>query len=101
MQVMGKLRDARTVTPLVKCLQDIRTQYHAERALVEMGPMAEKDLLPLLSQKKPDVRAVAVRIFKAIGTPESIPALEAASQEFTLQVNAKDAIKTIQARSQK
>src|SRR5262249_23756377 len=73
LQVIGKLRDERTVRPVIRCLLELPTQFHADQALKAMGPMAEKEVLALLDQPNKGGWGPAVGILKEIGTPQSIP----------------------------
>ena len=68
-----------------------------------MGPMVEKELLPLVSRKEQDVftRQAAVKILGDVGTLQSVAALEAVAAEnnIFLTNDARAAIAAIQRRS--
>ncbi len=96
---IGKLRDERSVASVARCLLDLATSYHAERALKEMGPLAEIEVLGVLNQKGGPGRQAAIRVLRDIGTQQSIPALQAASQDFVLQGAARGAMDAINART--
>jgi hypothetical protein len=100
LDVLGKLRDPRSVKAVVRCYLPIQTRWHGERALWELGPLAEKEVLKLLDDKDRNVRADACRMLEKIGTRESVPALRAASAQgdFILKVAADNALRAIQAR---
>ena len=58
-----------------------------------------KDLLEVLSQPDKDLWAPALRILKEVGTEQSIPALEAASEgDFSIRGQARDALETVRKR---
>ena len=99
LQALGKMRDKRAVEPAIRCLASLQTTWHAEQALKAMGSLAEKDLLEVLSQPDKDLWAPALRILKEVGTEQSIPALEAASEgDFSIRGQARDALETVRKR---
>jgi HEAT repeat protein len=86
LEVIGKLRDERTVKPVVRCFVEFQTTWHGERALKDLGPIAEKEVLALLNQPDKGLWVPAIRVLKEIGTQKSIPTLEAAARgEISLQ----------------
>ncbi len=102
LQALGKLKDERAAAPMVRCLLDLQTQYHAEQALKAMGPVAEKEVLAMLKQnKKTQDKIIAIRILAEIGTEQSVPDLEAASQSVELQSVSRTALAAINARGKK
>ncbi|HEY7313963.1 MAG TPA: HEAT repeat domain-containing protein [Gemmataceae bacterium] len=102
LQALGKLRDERAVQPALRCLAIFETTWHAEQALKAMGSVAEKGVLEVLRQPNKDLWAPAIRILKEIGTEQSIPALEEASQgDFDFRGMAAGALETIRKRVKK
>jgi HEAT repeat protein len=102
MQALGKLRDGRAAAPLVQCLHELSTQYHAEQALRSIGPPAEKEVLTLLNQNEIKLKVIAVRLLKDMGTQQSVPALQAASRgPIEIQDGARQALMAIAARTKK
>ncbi len=102
LRVIGKLRDERTVEPVVGCFAELATRYHGERALKAMGPIAEEQVLALLREPDKALWVPAIGILKEIGTQRSIPTLEAASRgDVSTQSPAKEAIAAINARTKK
>lgn len=99
LQALGKLPDERAVEPAIRCLAIFETTWHAEQALKAMGPVAEKGLLAVLRQPNKDLWVPALRILKEIGTEQSIPALEEASQgDFSIRGVAAGALEAVRKR---
>jgi hypothetical protein len=100
LKVIGKFRDERTLAPVVRCFRDAETRDQAEKALRDMGPMAEKEVLPFLNHQDVFVRQAAIRILRDIGTRQSVPALEAAaaSDNVIVAMPAREALAAIAAR---
>jgi hypothetical protein len=101
LRVLGKMRDERTVKPVVKCFCEFSTRYHGEQALKALGPMAETEVLALLDQPDQEMHIPAIYVLKEIGTEKSLPALQTASREFRLKGVAEAAITAIKARARK
>jgi hypothetical protein len=101
LDVLGKLRDERAVKPVVSCFMEFNTRWHAEQALKKLGPMAEKEVLALLSQPNKDMRVPAIYVLAEIGTEQSLPALQEATKEFATKGVAEGAIAAIKKRMQK
>jgi hypothetical protein len=100
LKVLGKLRDERAAAPMVRCWLDFPTQWHAERALRDMGPAAEKEVLALVKHPEPLRAEAAVRLLGDIGTQASVPTLEAVSRDNPrLRDTARRALAAIAARS--
>jgi hypothetical protein len=101
LKIIGKFKDERTIPALLKCLKNIHTRHQAQKALQEVGPVAEKDVLPLLQTD--DLRSPALKILKEIGTQQSVPALKAiaATRRGLPAREALDAIAAINVRSMK
>jgi DNA-directed RNA polymerase subunit RPC12/RpoP len=101
LQVIGKFQDPQSLAPVVGCLQDIRTRDLAEKTLKEMGPMAEKGVLPLLNDQDGFLRLSAVKVLKDVGSQASVPALQALanSDDIVLKGPAQEALTAIAARN--
>jgi hypothetical protein len=101
LKVIGNLQDARVVPAVVKCFVNVHSRGPALKALRELGPLAEGDVLALLEQMQH--RRDAIVLLKDIGTPRSIPALQAIAdrKEFAHAPAARQAIAAINARSKK
>lgn len=100
---IGRLRDPRLVAPVIKCFQEFMSRRDAGKALRDMGPMVEKELLPLLVRKERDdvfLRAEVVKVLKDVGTSQSVPGLQAvvAEKNFFLTNEANAALEAIRAR---
>ena len=99
MKALGRLKDERAVEPIAARLEEFFDLHAAEEALKQMGPMAEKAVLARLNHHQWHTRIAVCRILKAIGTKQSIPALEnAAANDFHISLQAKEAIQAIKAR---
>jgi LSD1 subclass zinc finger protein len=98
---LAKTHDPQAVAPLVRAFVDGTNRFEAESALKELGPIAEKKLLPVL-EKEQEVflRLATVNLLKEIGTQESLPALREmiAEDNVHLKSAAQDPIKAINAR---
>lgn len=81
LDALAKTRDERAVEPMIRCLAIFETTWHAEQALKAMGSVVEKNVLELLNQPNGKLRVPALRILEKIGTEQSIPTLEEASQD--------------------
>jgi hypothetical protein len=101
---LAKTKDEQAVAPLVQCFAEGTNRFEAEQALKDMGPMAEKQLLPLLGEdQEVFLRLSTIGILKQIGTRESVPTLRKVVDEGNvhLKVAAQEAIKTINMRTRK
>ena len=96
---IGRFRDERAVSPVLRCFEDFFTRGPAEKALIEMGPMAEKGVLALLGRQ--GMNEAVVRVLGQIGTQQSVPALEALRDDFFLGKKAREALAAIAVRSNK
>lgn len=81
-------------------LSDFLDRPKAARALTAMGPLAEKAVVPLVGKGDPPTRMAACGVLAAVGTPESLPALEAAARDPDRNVAraAADAVLAIKGR---
>jgi predicted Zn finger-like uncharacterized protein len=99
-QALGRLKDERAVEPLAERLENFFSRHDAEEALKAMGPMAEKAVIPRLRHHDDGVRGSACEVLRAIGTKESLPALQVVVDEknFFISPKAEEAIRAIKAR---
>lgn len=81
MTTLGKLGDERAAEPLVKRMVDFGDRGTAAQALRQIGPKAEKAVLPLLEDRDWGVRMETCKILKEIGTAQSKAALEKATHD--------------------
>jgi predicted Zn finger-like uncharacterized protein len=107
MKALGHLKDERAAEPLAARLEDFFDQHFAEEALKEMGTIAEKAVLARLNHHDLQVRMAVCRVLAAIGTNQSIPALEKAvaagkdpfaGENHFVAMEAKRTIQAIKAR---
>ena len=97
---LGRSKDERAVEPLAQLLESFFDQHEASEALRAMGPVAEKAVCERLRHPDHWVRSAACEVLKTIGTPQSLPRLEAivAAEDFFVKRHAEDAIRAIRAR---
>lgn len=97
---LGQLKDERAIPPLTKLLSDPMLRREAVTALRAFGPKAEPAVLPYLNDQDLYLRIDVCRLLKDIGTKESVPALEKASQDKSqlLARAAKEALDAINGR---
>ena len=101
LEVLSKLKDGRAAGPMAQCLLEVSTQNAAEKSLKAMGPIAEREVIPLLKDKDQGVRWAAIRVLKDIGTQESVPVLQAAAASNDQRALAQEALAAIAERSKK
>jgi HEAT repeat protein len=92
------------VEPICERLKDNFDRDHAKRALAEWGGSApERAVLKLIDHSDRRVRIAVCEILKAIGTQESVPALEQIirSKDRFLSRPAAEALKAIKSRGGK
>ncbi|HEV2296485.1 MAG TPA: hypothetical protein VGR35_21755 [Tepidisphaeraceae bacterium] len=77
MGVFAKLKDERTVFPIVRWI--IKDTDVVTKTLIEMGAIAELEVMKLLKERDANVRTAAARILQEIGTIRSISLLKRAS----------------------
>lgn len=101
LDALARLKDARAIAPLAVLLSDESCSHRAEVALIGFGPAAEAATLTALAKQTGNDRRVMIRVLKAIGTTNSVPALVAVSREpdDLLAMLARDALKTIELRN--
>lgn len=102
LDVLGKLGDERGAVAAAQCYLELSTRWHAERALKNLGPVAEKAVQAILNHPDKMMRGAAIRLLQDIGTQESIAALEAAgTSDAFLRAPAQQAITAIRKRAMK
>jgi HEAT repeat protein len=74
MVVLAHTKDKRAVFPIVRWL--IEDTRDAKEALIDMGPVAEDEVIKLLSNKNADARLAACEILGQIGTRKSLKPLD-------------------------
>jgi hypothetical protein len=79
MDVYAKVKDKSCVYPVVKWI--LLDTDNATRALIEMGPVAEDEVIKLVKGPDASGRTAAARILQEIGTIKSLAALKRASQD--------------------
>jgi HEAT repeat protein len=100
-QVLGRLKDERTIEPLARCLGDPIEANDAAGALKPFGPAAEKAVAKRLTERNRRAREAACDLLKDIGTKDSLAELEKLAQDKkdrALASRANEAIKAIRAR---
>lgn len=107
MKALGRLKDARAAEPIAARLGEFFDRHDAEEALKAMGPIAEKAVLARLNHHEWGVRISVCDILAAIGTKQSLPALEKVAaagkdirsgQNHIVGMKAQEAITAIKAR---
>jgi predicted Zn finger-like uncharacterized protein len=99
MKALGRLKDERAVEPIAARLEEMSDAHPAAEALKAMGPIAEKAVLARLSHPEVLVRWQVCEILEAIGTKQSLPALEKTeANDFAAKIQARKAIAAIRAR---
>ncbi|MSU76813.1 MAG: hypothetical protein EXS16_01835 [Gemmataceae bacterium] len=100
---IGRLQDKRSVIPVLECLSVAGLESEVVPTLINIGPVAEPELLGLLKGEDNALRISALRVLEHSGTPACYPALEAltANQDQTTRTRAKIAIDGITARNKK
>jgi hypothetical protein len=99
LSVLGRFHDERAVAPVVRSFQDFMTRDPAGKALLEMGPMAEKDLIPLLKSDDRGLRYETIKVLKVVGTDKCVPVLqELALRDKGSQPLVTDALTAIASR---
>lgn len=99
-KALTKLKTQEAIVPVSKKLGDLFTRRPAVDFLKAMGPAAEPVVVKLLENLDPAVRREAAAVLKVIGTKESIPALEKATEDPDVfaKNNAKDALAAVRSR---
>jgi HEAT repeat protein len=101
MSLLGRLKDERGAEAVAARLPDVFAAVTAEKALSNMGPVAEKAVTPYLTHNDAQVRERAWHITGAIGTKESLPALKtlaAKESDYRAGPAAQNAVAAIQRR---
>jgi hypothetical protein len=88
LKVIGRFRDPQTLPALIRCFRDFHTRADADKALRELGAMAEKDVLEILKERDVFLKRDAIYVLTDIGGEASVPALKevaAAGHVFLVQ----------------
>jgi len=95
-----KYRAKDAIQPISTKLDDVFTRTVAAEFLKAVGPAAEPAVVGLLENRDPAVRREACSVLKAIGTKESISALEKAANDSDSLVkkNAIEAVAAVKER---
>jgi hypothetical protein len=102
LKAVGKFKDERALEPVLRCFRKLGMREPAGKALREMGPMAEKEVLALLQEKDMLLRNDAIKVLKDIGTQASVPPLEQVAADNSavfLRQSAREALAAIAART--
>jgi HEAT repeat protein len=86
---------------LANLLKDTFEKTEAARALISMGPEAEKAVMPFVTYLESQVRQIAVEILARIGTKECIPELQKIQNDRQVGLAARQAIQLIRKREMK
>jgi HEAT repeat protein len=96
--VLARLKDPRAIEGIASRVPYDR--YDAGRALIRIGPDAEKAVWPLLQNRSGEAIREACRVLKRIGSPASIPQLEPLLKyrDASIALLSKVTIRAIEAR---
>jgi HEAT repeat protein len=96
LKVIGRYRHGDIVSAVIPCFRDFHTRAEADKALRELGPRAEQDVLTLLTERDVFLRKAAIEVLTDIGSEASVPALrEAANSNRVLVEPAQQAMAAI------
>jgi HEAT repeat protein len=100
MDALGGIKDERAAAAIANQLTDFGVRRQAKLALVAMGPVAEKHVLPLLKNKDWALRSDVCQILAEIGTDKSIEPLREAAKDrnHLVQQKAEDALRAVEGR---
>jgi HEAT repeat protein len=99
LKILARLKDDKSAEAIARCLTQRQDRTEAARALVALGPGAEKAVIPFLGNQDPLVRREALRVLAQVGTPASIPAIkQLGTLDRTLTRDAAAAVQLINAR---
>ena len=79
MKVLGKTRDKRAATPIMRWL--LKDTDNVVAAMIDLGPIAEDEAIGRLREKEPTARAAAARILSAVGTQKCLIELRRAAND--------------------
>ena len=80
LEVLGRLRDERAVSPVCKLLMSEQDRHSAGQCLVEMGSMVEGAVVKGLKHSDAAVVQACCGVLKEVGTEKCLPALRQAAQ---------------------
>jgi hypothetical protein len=100
MDALAAIKDERGAEAIAKQLPDFKIQHQAKTALIAMGPISEKYVLPLLKNKEYIARSAACEVLAEVGTVKSIEPLKEAvmDRNFLVQQKAADALRAVEGR---
>jgi hypothetical protein len=81
LETLGALKDPRAAESLAKRLTDPFNHDKAGKALVTLGPAAEKAVVPYLTNPDRQARIEACQVLADVGTKKSFEALRTAAQD--------------------
>ena len=97
--MIGKTHDERFVEPVVNLLGEFFFSGQAEKAVKDLGPVAEPAILVMLSNPlKKNAWMTGIRLLKDIGTEKSFPLLEKGTRDPQYRLACADAIIGIRTR---
>ncbi|QJW97143.1 HEAT repeat domain-containing protein [Frigoriglobus tundricola] len=97
-----RFRDDRAVPALVRRLGDPQCTGESAKALIDIGPAAERPVIPALASTDVTEQGAAIDVLKEIGTVDSVPALQkVVSGKSFWSTKAVEALKLIRARAKK
>ena len=101
-ETLTKYKPPTAIAPIAGQLADLQTRSAASAFLKAMGPAAEDAVLLQLGSSDTWTRAAACEILAAIGTKQSIPALQKAGKDKEWMVNkpADKALTAVKLREQ-
>jgi hypothetical protein len=84
---------------LAKNLKDTEYRLDVARALIAIGPDAEKPTMPFVTDLEPQVRRMAIEVLAQIGTKECIPELTKMQNDRYVARAAREAIRMVNNRN--
>jgi S1-C subfamily serine protease len=100
MAALGALKDARAAAPLCERFKQFQDRSEASAALEKIGAAAEKEVVKLLDEQDWGARMSACQLLAKIGTSDSLPRLQQATQDSNglVKGTAQSAIDAIKRR---
>jgi hypothetical protein len=96
----GKMKNPKLALPLCVLLENFFSWEEATRALQQMGPACESNVLLLLNKHRdPKMKIQACKILADAGTEKSLPSLRRAAGEKNTSLAARAAIQQITERT--
>jgi serine/threonine protein kinase/HEAT repeat protein len=100
-EMLVELKDVRVAKPLAAQLPDPQETYRAGNSLIQLGSIAESEVIPYLRSEDAQTVRRAADVLAKIGTNASLSALQAAarSKDFFSKAAAESAIGAIKGRA--